>query len=252
MRRQRKSTGIRDDSFTEIGSEWDLSRSGEDIFPEFKWKEDELLLNFRLPYFSTYLLVMRPEMPFDDVKQSSYCYDGVKWAVEQGITGGISENRFAPNDPCTRAQIVTFLWRAAGSPSVQAKENPFKDVSETDYYYPAVLWAIENGITSGTGAETFSPNATCTRAQSAALLYRSKGAAAAGVSDFADVAKDAYYADAVAWAAEKGTTSGTGNGLFSPDAFCTRAQICLLHQSADCNFPLSGGAVIHMSSLICK
>ena len=225
MRRQRKSTGIRDDSFTEIGSEWDVSRSGEDIFPEFKWKEDELLLNFRLPHFSMYLLVMRPEMPFDDVKQSSYCYDGVKWAVEQGITGGISENRFAPNDPCTRAQIVTFLWRAAGSPSVQAKENPFKDVSETDYYYPAVLWAIENGITSGTGAETFSPNATCTRAQSAALLYRSKGAAAAGVSDFADVAKDAYYADAVAWAAEKGITSGTGNGLFSPDAFCTRAQI---------------------------
>ena len=165
---------------------------------------------------------------FRDVKQGDYYYDAVKWAVEKGITEGTSSNTFSPNASCTRAQMVTFLWRSAGSPAPKSTTNPFKDISANDYYYDAVLWAVEQGITSGTGADTFAPNATVTRAQTVTFLYRAAGSPAAGSSSFSDVAADAYYANAVAWASQNDITSGTGNGKFSPGADCTRGQIVTL------------------------
>ena len=124
--------------------------------------------------------------------------------------------------------MVTFLWRSAGSPAPKSTTNPFKDISANDYYYDAVLWAVEQGITSGTGADTFAPNATVTRAQTVTFLYRAAGSPAAGSSSFSDVAADAYYANAVAWASQNDITSGTGNGKFSPGADCTRGQIVTL------------------------
>ena len=165
---------------------------------------------------------------FRDVKQGDYYYDAVKWAVEKGITEGTSATTFSPDASCTRAQMVTFLWRAAGSPAPKSAANPFKDINENDYYYSAVLWAVENGITSGTGADTFSPTATVTRGQTVTFLYRAAGSPLAGNSAFDDVAANAYYAKAVAWAAENGITSGTGSGKFSPGADCTRSQIVTL------------------------
>ena len=163
--------------------------------------------------------------PFTDVAEDAYYHDAVLWAVENGITAGLTETVFGPNQACTRAQIVTFLWRAAGSPAPTATENPFADIAQDAYYYDAVLWAAEQGITGGTGAETFSPNATVTRAQTVAFLYRAAGSPAVSGSGFADVAADAYYADAVAWAADQGITSGTTAETFSPAQVCTRAQI---------------------------
>ena len=165
---------------------------------------------------------------FRDVKQSDYYYDAVKWAVEKGITEGTSAGTFSPNVSCTRAQMVTFLWRAAGSPAPKSAANPFKDVGANDYYYAAVLWAVENGITSGTGADTFAPGATVDRGQTVTFLYRAAASPASGSSSFGDVSEDAYYAKAVAWANENGITSGTGNGKFSPNADCTRGQIVTL------------------------
>ena len=165
---------------------------------------------------------------FLDVKQGDYYYDAVKWAVEKGITEGTSATTFSPGASCTRAQMVTFLWRAAGSPAPKSAANPFKDVSANDYYYAAVLWAVENGITSGTGADTFSPSATVTRGQTVTFLYRAAGSPAVSGGSFSDVAANAYYAKAVAWAAENGITSGTGSGKFSPGADCTRGQIVTL------------------------
>ena len=165
---------------------------------------------------------------FHDVKQSDYYYDAVKWAVEKGITEGTSIDTFSPGASCNRAQMVTFLWRAAGSPTPNSTANPFKDVSSSDYYYSAVLWAVENGITSGTGAETFSPGGTVTRGQTVTFLYRAAGSPAVSGGSFSDVAANAYYAKAVAWANENGITSGTGNGKFGPKADCTRAQIVTL------------------------
>ena len=165
---------------------------------------------------------------FRDVKQSDYYYDAVKWAVEKGITEGTSIDTFSPGASCTRAQMVTFLWRAAGSPTPNSTVNPFKDVSSSDYYYSAVLWAVENGITSGTDAETFSPGGTVTRGQTVTFLYRAAGSPAVSGGSFSDVAANAYYAKAVAWANENGITSGTGNGKFGPKADCTRAQIMTL------------------------
>ena len=165
---------------------------------------------------------------FLDVKQGDYYYDAVKWAVEKGITEGTSATTFSPGASCTRAQMVTFLWRAAGSPAPKSAANPFKDVSANDYYYVAVLWAVENGITSGTGADTFSPSATVTRGQTVTFLYRAAGSPAVSGDSFSDVAANAYYAKAVAWAAENGITSGTGSGKFSPGADCTRGQIVTL------------------------
>lgn len=164
---------------------------------------------------------------FTDVKVDAYYYEAVLWAVGQGITVGTSPTTFSPNNPCTRAQAVTFLWRAAGSPKPASNVNPFTDVKAGQYYTDAVLWAVEKGITSGTSATTFSPNVTCSRAQIVTFQYRAAGSP--GVSNratgFTDVASGQYYEDAVKWAVEKGVTAGTSATTFSPNANCTRGQI---------------------------
>ena len=163
---------------------------------------------------------------FVDVATGSYYEDAVDWAVENGITKGTDDTHFSPDGICTRAQAVTFLWRAAGSPASKTSTMPFTDVPVGSYYYDAVLWAVENGITKGTSDTTFSPNMTCTRAQIVAFLWRSEKSPAAGTANpFADVKSTAYYADAVLWAVKEDITKGTTNTTFSPDADCTRAQI---------------------------
>ena len=166
-----------------------------------------------------------PEQIFFDVPVNAYYYDAVKWAADKGITGGVGNDLFAPNAPCTRAQIVTFLWRAAGSPAPKSMSS-FADVPADAFYAKAVAWAVENGITGGTGDGKFSPNATCTRAQAVTFLYRASGApAVSGNAAFSDVATNAYYAAAVKWAEKNGITGGIGGGLFGSDNDCTRAQI---------------------------
>lgn len=166
-----------------------------------------------------------PSISFTDVTSSAYYADAVSWAVEKGITVGTSATTFSPDAPCTRAQIVTFLWRAAGSPSVGGS-NPFTDVAPDSYYYDAVQWAVAQGITVGTSATTFSPDATCTRGQTVTFFYRyEKSPAVSGGNAFTDVPSDAYYADAVQWAVNNGVTSGTTATTFSPDSICTRGQI---------------------------
>ena len=162
--------------------------------------------------------------PFSDVSTSAYYYEAVKWAQEKGITGGIGNGLFGPNQPCTRAQIVTFLWRAAGSPEPKSMSS-FSDVFTDSYYAKAVAWAVENGITTGTGDGKFSPDATCTRAQSVTFLFRAIGKLVDSKAEFSDVLADSYYANAVDWAVENGVTNGIGDGLFGPDNSCTRAQI---------------------------
>ena len=161
---------------------------------------------------------------FVDVKASDYYYDAVLWAAQNGITSGTDAEHFSPNQPCTRAQIVTFLWRAAGSPEPKAMSS-FADVSTDAYYAKAVAWAVENGITTGTGDGKFSPDATCTRAQSVTFLFCAIGKLVDSKAEFSDVLTDSYYANAVAWAVENGVTNGIGDGLFGPDNSCTRAQI---------------------------
>ena len=161
---------------------------------------------------------------FADVPANSYYADAVLWAAKNGITGGIGNGLFGPNQPCTRAQIVTFLWRAAGSPEPKAMSS-FADVSTDAYYAKAVAWAVENGITTGTGDGKFSPDTTCTRAQSVTFLFRAIGKLVDSKAEFSDVLTDSYYANAVAWAVENGVTNGIGDGLFGPDNSCTRAQI---------------------------
>ena len=164
--------------------------------------------------------------PFIDVPAGSYYEDAVVWAVEKGITSGTSAVTFDPNGNCTRAQAVTFLWRAAGSPAPKTKVMPFTDVPSGSYYYDAVLWAMEQGITKGTSDTAFSPNASCTRAQIVTFLWRANGSpVVSGNSAFTDVASDAYYAAAVAWAEKNDVTGGIGNGLFGSNNNCTRAQI---------------------------
>lgn len=165
-----------------------------------------------------------PKKLFADVSAEEYYYEAVKWASENGVTGGIGENLFGANLPCTRAQIVTFLWRAAGSPEPKGMSG-FVDVSADAYYAKAVAWAVEQGIVSGTSATTFNPDAVCTRAQSVAFLYRAFGEKVNKAAGFSDVSADAYYADAVAWAVENGVASGIGGGLFAPDQDCARGQI---------------------------
>ena len=163
---------------------------------------------------------------FVDVATGSYYEDAVDWAVENGITQGTDDTHFSPDGICTRAQAATFLWRAAGSPKPETRTMPFTDVPAGSYYYDAVLWAVENGITKGTSNTTFSPNMTCTRAQIVAFLWRSEKSPAAGTANlFVDVKSTAYYADAVLWAVKEDITKGTTNTTFSPDADCTRAQI---------------------------
>ena len=163
---------------------------------------------------------------FVDVATGSYYEDAVDWAVENGITAGTDATHFSPDGICTRAQAVTFLWRTAGSPASKTSAMPFTDVPVGSYYYDAVLWAVEKGITKGTSETTFSPNLNCNRAQIVTFLWRSEKSPAAGtVNPFADVKTDAYYADAVLWAVKEGVTKGTSETTFSPDADCTRAQI---------------------------
>mgnify|MGYP004593786413 CR=1 FL=1 len=163
--------------------------------------------------------------PFDDVSADAYYNKAVQWAQEKGITDGISSNLFGPKQPCTRAQIVTFLWRAAGSPEPKGTAAGMTDVVPGSYYAKAVAWAVENGITTGTAEGTFSPDATCTRAQAVTFLARAQKATATGKTAFSDVPADSYFADAVAWAQANGVTTGTSETTFSPDNDCTRAQI---------------------------
>ena len=163
--------------------------------------------------------------PFQDVPTDAYYYEAVKWAQKKGITGGIGDGLFGPNQPCTRAQIVTFLWRAAGSPEPEGTAAGMTDVAAGSYYEKAVAWAIENGITTGTADGRFAPDATCTRAQGMTFLFRASKASADGAPAFSDVAADAYYAEAVKWATDNGITNGTTSSTFSPGSGCTRAQI---------------------------
>ena len=169
---------------------------------------------------------------FVDVNTWDYYYDAVLWAAEKGITAGTDAQHFGPDEPCTRGQAVTFLWRAAGSPAPKSTTMPFTDVKAGSYCYDAVLWAVENGITKGTSDTTFSPNQNCSRGQIVAFLYRCEPIKGSGMQDawmfqnpFTDVDTGSYYGEAVMWAIANGITSGTSNTTFSPDDFCTRAQI---------------------------
>lgn len=172
---------------------------------------------------------LMPVAPFEDVPDDAYYADAVYWAARCGITSGVGGSRFAPNETCTRAQIVTFLWNAAGNPEPESVSVPFTDVSADAYYYKALCWATENEITYGTSAATFSPDGIVTRSQAVALLWRVAGSPEASEGEtFTDVPEDAYYAAAVRWAAANDITAGTGGGCFSPVAPCTRAQIVAL------------------------
>ena len=167
-----------------------------------------------------------PENPFVDVKKDDYYYDAVIWAVGKGIAKGVTNTTFQPNASCTRAEMVTFLYRAAGSPEPTNKVNPFTDVAEDSYYYKAVLWAVEKGIAKGTSETTFSPNDTCTRGQAVAFLYRyANSPAVSGSNSFADVSETAYYYNATLWAVSGKVTEGTSATTFSPNDLCTRGQI---------------------------
>ena len=161
---------------------------------------------------------------FYDVPNGAYFYEAVKWAVDKGITNGLSDTMFGPYESCTRAQIVTFLWRAAGSPEPKTASS-FTDVPANAYYAKAVAWAVENGITNGMTATMFAPDATCTRGQSVTFLYRALKGTASGSANFTDVKSDAFYADAINWAVANNVTNGTSNTTFSPNADCTRAEI---------------------------
>lgn len=161
---------------------------------------------------------------FYDVPNDAFFYEAVKWAVKSGVTNGLSDTMFGPYESCTRAQIVTFLWRAAGSPEPKTASS-FADVPASAYYAKAVAWAVENGITNGMTETTFAPNATCTRGQSVTFLYRALKGTASGSANFTDVKSDTFYADAINWAVANNVTNGTSNTTFSPNADCTRAEI---------------------------
>ena len=166
------------------------------------------------------------QMNFEDVTPDRYFYEPIKWAYDNDITVGTSPTRFSPDDACTRAQIVTFIWRAKGCPEPKTTKNPFTDVTPANYFYKAVLWAVENGITVGTSATLFSPNAPCTRAQAVTFIWRAENEPSSTVKNpFTDVTADRYFYAPVLWALENGITIGTKPTLFSPDATCTRAQI---------------------------
>ena len=171
---------------------------------------------------------------FYDVPNDAYCYGAIRWAAEKGITGGVGNGLFEPEQPCTRGQIVTLLWRAAGSPE-PAEMSDFADIPASSYYAKAVAWAVEQGITAGTGDGKFSPDAPCTRGQAVTFLARSQKAGKTGTAAFSDVPADSPYASAVAWAVEQGITTGTGEGKFSPDAPCTRGQIVTFLYRASIN-----------------
>ena len=172
--------------------------------------------------------------PFKDVVKGAYYYDAVMWAFENNVTKGIGNDMFGPDNSCTRAEIVTFLYRAAGSPAVaEDAANPFSDVEKGSFYYDAVLWAVKNNITVGTSETTFEPNAVCNRAQIVTFLWRANGSELTPIATrFADVPADAFYADAVAWAAQEGITTGYNTTTFAPEDNCTRAQaVTLLYRA---------------------
>ena len=200
---------------TEKDGKYTFTMPASDVTIKATFMEDNSMLNF-----------------FVDVPADAYYYDAVLWAAKEGITGGVDETHFAPYATCTRAQAVTFLWRAAGSPAPENSAMHFTDVAEGSYYHDAVLWAVENGITKGTTDTTFSPNAKCTRAQIVTFLYRSVQAQGGGLkgqwmfqNPFTDVSLDSYYGEAVMWAVANGVTGGTTATTFSPNSNCTRAQI---------------------------
>ena len=185
-------------------------------------------VTFTTTHLSKYVIGTKSMMgiSFEDVLLGQYYYDAVAWAAKSKITAGVTATMFAPDKTCTRAEIVSFLWRAAGSPEPKSASNPFTDVDSSAYYYKAVMWAVEEGITAGTSETTFSPDKTCTRAEAMAFLHRSEGSpAASGVGSFTDVPADAYYTNAVAWAVKSEITAGTSETTFSPDKTCTRAEI---------------------------
>ena len=167
------------------------------------------------------------ECPFKDVETSDYFYEPVLWAVEKKITSGTSSTAFSPDATCTRAQVVTFLWRAFGSPNPKSSASHFTDVKSDSYYFKAVLWAVEKGITAGTSKTTFSPEESCTRGQVVTLLWRAMGKpnAITNRNPFTDVASDDYFYDPVRWAVENNITAGTSKRQFSPDSDCTRGQV---------------------------
>lgn len=208
-----------DPMYTQGAIQWVSNTSGTD---------DALQLNVLFPAGQTgnleeeFLYWTANKM--QDISVEDYYFKAVAWALQNGITEGTSATTFGPDVTCTRAQMVTFLWRAAGSPKASGS-NPFTDVKAGAYYYDAVLWAVQQGITSGTSATTFSPNTKVTRGQTVTFLYRANGSPAASGSSFSDVPVDAYYAKAVAWAVAEGITAGTGENTFSPDKDCTRGQI---------------------------
>ena len=173
---------------------------------------------------------------FSDVPSGAYYSEAVRWAVRRGIAAGTGPNTFSPNARCTRAQAVSFLWRAAGCPKPMSRAgNPFRDVSAAAYYADAVLWAVEQGITKGTGPDTFSPNAECTRAQIVCFLWNNAGRPHAGIANpFDDVAQGRYFEEAILWAVEQGIARGLSDTTFGPNAKCTRGQIaCFLYNDAE-------------------
>ncbi len=173
-----------------------------------------------------YIMTRYPEIPFYDVNESDYYYDAVKWALESGVTEGTDETHFSPHISCTRGQVVTFLWRANGSPEPKTTATPFKDVSSRDYFYKAVLWALENGITAGTSATEFSPDEVCSRAQVITFIWRTKGKPQYnGTNNFKDVSSNDYFYHPVLWAYNSGIANSTSYRYFSPNDMCPRAQI---------------------------
>ena len=166
------------------------------------------------------------ENPFTDVKQGTFCYDAVLWAVDKGITNGTTTTTFSPKEACNRGQIVVFLWRMAGEPKAVNRNNPFTDVKEGSYCYEAVLWAVENGITNGTTKTTFEPRTTCNRGQIVTFLWRAAGEPKAvnRNNPFTDVKEGSYCYEAVLWAVENGVTKGVTNTTFEPRSNCNRGQ----------------------------
>ena len=211
--------------FDEDGNPWDFEKQPtweNDFKLTAKW--EEIPTEDEQPDGAAGLVAILDDIPFVDVDFNDYFYDAVKWAYHAGVTGGTDAWHFSPDAGCTRAQAVTFLWRAAGSPSASYLGN-FSDVDADAYYAPAVAWAVANGVTNGTSATTFSPEAACSRGDIVTFLFRAFGGTSNGYHPFADVPASAYYADAVAWAYEHGVTGGTGAEKFSPADACSRAQI---------------------------
>ena len=206
----------------------DFSTAYGVVLGDFGFMVNQKNMNNHVTYVLTdeYTVPPQPPIMFIDVPDDAYFKAPVDWAVSKGITKGTGESTFSPEDPCTRGQVVTFLWRAAGEPEPTAAFNRFSDVKEDDYFYKAVLWAIDGSITMGTSDYTFSPDAPCTRAEIVTFLYRyAKGSAAEAANPFTDVASADYFYAPVMWAVANKITTGTSNTTFSPNDTCTRAQV---------------------------